>query len=146
VITGRALFDLDDEISEADAGDVIFVPDPETRRGAVAIEDNTLVLAVGGWPGQAYHSLPWEPIYMASEAMRLGRWSEAAEILEREAGEHIDRPIVRFRLACCHAQAGDHGRAMNQLQRAIGADEAYRERATEEKLLEPLHHHSDWPG
>jgi hypothetical protein len=146
VITGRARFDLDGEIEEAAAGDVVFVPNPEIRRGAVGLEDNTLVLAVGGWPGQAYHSLPWEPIYMAREAMRLGRWSEAAEILEREAGEHIDRPIVRFRLACCHAQGGNHDLAVEELQRAIEADEGYRERATEEELLEPLHNHPGWVG
>ena len=84
-------------------GTAVFVPRPEDRRGAVALEDETIVLAVGGWPGRAYHSLPWEPIYLAQGAMRRGDWAEAAEILEREAGEThppADHPVQDRVLPC----------------------------------------------
>ncbi len=74
------------------------MPRPEDRAAPFALEDETIVLVVGGWPGRAYHSLPWEPIYLAQGAMRRRDWAEAAEILEREAGEHINRPIIQFRL------------------------------------------------
>ena len=50
--------------------------------------------------------------YLAQEAMRRGDWADAAETLEREAGEHRDNAFLRYRLACCHAQAGESVRAI----------------------------------
>jgi quercetin dioxygenase-like cupin family protein len=146
VVAGRVRFTVDGAEIDAAAGEVLFVPDPERRRGGVALEDGTLVLAVGGWPGRAYHSLPWEPLYLAQESMRTGDWSGAAEILEREAGEHIDRPIVRYRLACCYAQADAHDRALQALRRAIDLDPGMRERAANDDLLEPLRASAEWRG
>lgn len=146
VVAGRIRMTIEDADVEIPAGSAVFVPDPGTRRGAVALEDDTIVLAVGGWPGQAYHSLPWEPIYLAQESVRNGDWPRAAEILEAEAGEHIDRPIVRFRLACCHAQAGAEDTALEHLRRAIELDPDMRERAATEQLLEPLRRRDEFPG
>jgi mannose-6-phosphate isomerase-like protein (cupin superfamily) len=138
VVSGQARFTVDGHEVDASAGTVVFVEDPETRRSAVAVADETVVLAVGGWPERAYHSLPWEPLYLAHEAVRAGDWAGAAETLEREAGEQIDRPIVRFRLACWHAQAGARGRALEELHRAIELDPGMRERALTEPYLESL--------
>ena len=144
VVRGGARFTIGDEEVDAPAGTAVFVPRPEDRRGAVALEDDTIVLAVGGWLGRAYHSLPWEPIYLAQGAMRRGDWAEAAEILEREAGERINRPIIQFRIACCHAQAGAHEEALRALSRAIELEPTIRERAASEAQLEPLHELEGW--
>src|SRR5215210_1733333 len=54
VIAGRARFALDGEALDAPAGTVVFLPDPATRRYAVAEEAGTTVLAVGGKPGEGY--------------------------------------------------------------------------------------------
>lgn len=144
VVAGGARFSLDGEEVEAPAGTALFAPDPDVRRSAIATDDETIVLAVGGWPGRPYHSLPWEPIYLAQEAMREGDWATAAEILEREAGEHIDRPIVQFRLACCHAQAGAQEAGIEAVRRAIELDPEMRERAAGEPQLTALHSSPDW--
>ena len=144
VVSGRALLSVDGHEIDAPAGTAVFVERPESRRSAVALEDGTVVLAVGGWPDRAYHSLPWEPIYLAQESMRQGDWAGAAEILEREAGEHIDRPTIRFRLACCHAQAGAGDVALEELRRAIELDPSMRERATTEEQLAPLRDLEGW--
>ena len=144
VVAGRARFGVDGHEIDAPAGTAVFVERPEARRGAVALEDGTVVLAVGGWPERAYHSLPWEPIYLAQDSIRHGDWAGAAEILEREAGEHIDRPIIRFRLACCHAQAGAGDAAVEELRRAIELDPSMRERAATEEQLAPLHDLEGW--
>jgi ketosteroid isomerase-like protein len=146
VVAGRVRFTVDGDEVDVSAGEVVFVPDPEHRRGGVALEDGSIVIAVGGWPGRAYHSLPWEPIYLARERMRNGDWAGAAEVLEREAGEHIDRPIVRYRLACCHAQAGSYPRALEELRLAIDLDPDMRKRAATEHLLEPLRESDGWRG
>jgi cupin domain len=144
IVAGRVRFTVDGQEVDVAAGEVVFVPDPELRRGGIALEDGSIVIAVGGWPGRAYHSLPWEPIYLARERMRKGDWAGAAEVLEREAGEHIDRPIVRYRLACCHAQAGAYDRALEELRLAIDLDSDMRERAATEELLVPLRESQGW--
>jgi hypothetical protein len=146
VVAGGVRFTVGDEEVEAKAGTVVFLPQPEVRRGGVATEDGTIVLAVGGWPDRPYHSLPWEPIFMAADATRRGDWAEAAAILEREAGEHLDAAVVQFRLACFHAQAGAHARALSALHRAIEIDSSYRARAQDEELLVPLREIEGWPG
>lgn len=145
VLEGSVRFTIDDEHTDAATGGVVFLPDPAARRAGVALEDGTVVLAVGGWRDQAYHSLPWEPIFLAQEAMRQGDWAAAADTLEREAGEHIDSGFVQFRLACCHAQTGDHDRALEELRRAIELAPGLRSKAEGESLLEPLRGLDGWP-
>jgi tetratricopeptide (TPR) repeat protein len=135
VLSGRARFALGEEELEASAGTAIFVPEPELRRAGIALEDGTVVLAVGGWPGRPYHSLPWESIYLAEESMSKGDWAVAAEILEREAGEHRESAIVQYRLACCHARLGETERAVEELRRAVEINPGMRERAESEEHL-----------
>ncbi|HEV8451912.1 MAG TPA: cupin domain-containing protein [Gaiellales bacterium] len=53
LLRGRARFTCDGEAVELSAGDMVHVSD-EVVRDAVALEDGTLVLCVGGTPGQAY--------------------------------------------------------------------------------------------
>lgn len=144
VVQGRAHFTVDGEDIDVAAGSAVFVQRPEARRSATAAEDDTVVLAVGGWPDRAYHPLPWEPIYLAQEAIRDGEWARAAEILEREAGEHRDSGFVRYRLACCHAQAGARDRAFDELRRAIDIDPLMRERAANDPQLASIRDQDGW--
>ncbi|MBD0318672.1 MAG: hypothetical protein ICV71_09100, partial [Thermoleophilia bacterium] len=51
VLSGRARFSLAGEEVDAPVGTLVFVRDPETQRGAVAEENGTTVLVVGGRPG-----------------------------------------------------------------------------------------------
>jgi tetratricopeptide (TPR) repeat protein len=144
VIKGGARFTIDEESVDAAQGDGVFVARPESRRHAVALEDDTVVLAIGGWRGRAYHSLPWEPIYLARGAMREGDWARAAETLEREAGEHRETAIIRFRLACCYARLGEEEVALEELRRAIEVDPEIRVRAEAEEAFETLRQRQDW--
>jgi mannose-6-phosphate isomerase-like protein (cupin superfamily) len=68
VLRGRAEFKVGEDAFEGAAGAAVFVSQPGVRRQAIALEDETVVLAVGGWTDRAYHSLPWEPIYLASSS------------------------------------------------------------------------------
>lgn len=146
VVRGRVRFVVGEETVDAPAGSAVFVPQPDVRRSGVALEDATVVLAVGGWRDRAYHSLPWEPIYLAQESIRQGDWAAAAETLEREAGEHRDTAILQFRLACCHARLGEHELAMDELRRAIEINPRMRARAAAEEDLASLRERDDWPG
>lgn len=144
VVSGRVRFVVDEEEIDAPAGTAVFLPRPEVRRRGVALEDGTVVLAVGGWPNQPYHSLPWEPIYLAAESMRQGDWATAAETLEGEAGEHLDTAILQFRLACCHARLGEHDLAFEELRRAIEINPEMRNRARGEEHLSSLRTLEAW--
>lgn len=146
VLTGRARFVVGGDEFDAAAGTALFLPKPEVSRGATALEDGTVVLAVGGWRERPYHSLPWEPIYLAQEAMRSGDWAAAAGTLEREAGEHRDTAILQYRLACCHARLGEHDLALEELRRAIELNPGMRERAAEEQHLASLRDLEQWPA
>ena len=53
LLRGRARFTCDGETVELDAGEMMHVSS-EVVRDAVALEDSTLVLCVGGTPGQPY--------------------------------------------------------------------------------------------
>ena len=145
VIRGRARFTIDEDSIEAAVGTGVFVAQPDSRRHAVAMEAETAVLAIGGWRDQAYHSLPWEPIYLAQGAMREGDWATAAETLEREAGEHRDTAIIRFRLACCFARLGEDESALAELSRAIEIRPEFRERAENEEAFAQLRGSDAWP-
>jgi len=144
VVSGRVKFTLGDEELTAPAGTAVFVSSPELRRRGDALEDDTVVLAIGGWPGQAYHSLPWEPIYLAQGAIERDDWAAAAETLEREAGDHRDTAILQFRLACCHARLGEDELALEELRRAIEINPAMRERASSEEHLSSLRELDGW--
>lgn len=79
VLSGRAKFVLGDDEIDAPVGTVIFVAEPDLRGRGDALEDNTVVMAVGGWSDQPYHSLPWEPIYLAQEAINPSLRDRASE-------------------------------------------------------------------
>jgi AraC-like ligand binding domain len=54
VLEGQARFTVGGDSFDADAGTIVFVPDPELRRGAVATEPGTRILTVGAKRGEAY--------------------------------------------------------------------------------------------
>jgi mannose-6-phosphate isomerase-like protein (cupin superfamily) len=63
VTAGRARFTIEGDEVDAPAGTFVFVPDPEARRSARAIEDGTTVVAIGAQVGVAYDVSPWERKY-----------------------------------------------------------------------------------
>ena len=63
VVRGQATFTVDGETINAPAGTLVFVPDPASVREATADEPGTLVLIVGGSPGEAFTPSGWELKY-----------------------------------------------------------------------------------
>jgi hypothetical protein len=60
VVAGHATFTVDGEEVDAPAGTFVYVPDPDTMRGAVAREAGTALLAVGAEPGAVYAPSEWD--------------------------------------------------------------------------------------
>lgn len=65
VAAGHAVFTVEGEEVDAPAGTLVYVPDPDALRSAIAREPGTTVLCFGGTPGEAFSVSPWEQKYEA---------------------------------------------------------------------------------
>ncbi len=82
VIAGRARFTVGGDDVDVDAGGFVYLRDPATARGAVALEDGTTVLAIGGKPGQ-HEISAWEYFFAAYPRAEAGDY-EGARTLMRD--------------------------------------------------------------
>lgn len=115
VLSGSAAFTIDGEQLEARAGTLVFLGDPAARRGAVALEPGTTVLAIGGEPGRPYAVSAWEFAFRG--LAKGGR--EGAEIFADGIARYPDRASLHYNLACMHSLDGDREQALEALRRAI---------------------------
>jgi hypothetical protein len=60
IVCGHATYRVDGEEIDAPAGTFLYVPDPETVRGAVARDAGTCMLIVGAEPGAAFAPSNWD--------------------------------------------------------------------------------------
>jgi tetratricopeptide (TPR) repeat protein len=129
VVRGRATFTVDGESVAAPAGTIVFVRDPALKRVAVAEEEGTLVLAVGGEPGRAYEVSPWEHSFAAVPLLDAGRFDEAIATIEEGLRERPGNASLLYNLACAEARAARTEAAIGHLQEAIAVEPRYAERA-----------------
>ncbi|HEV2902089.1 MAG TPA: cupin domain-containing protein [Gaiellaceae bacterium] len=129
VLRGTARFELDGEEQTVRAGSVVFVNDRKVRRGAMAEEDGTVVLVVGGTPGKAYEVSAWEEAGDAYPLWEDGKHEQAKEILSSVAEKHPEAGIVLYNLACVEAILGEAEPALEHLRRSIELEERFRELA-----------------
>jgi quercetin dioxygenase-like cupin family protein len=122
VLRGRARFTIDGDDQDLSAGTMAFVRDPALRRGAVALDPDTVVLAVGGKPGEPYEISAWEAMFAATPAAQQERWDEAIAIHVQALVERPDSGALLYNLACMEARAGRHVDALVHLQRAVELD------------------------
>ncbi len=127
VLRGTARFTLDGEDTVVPAGSCVFVRDTGVRRGAIAEEDGTIVLVVGGTPGRPYAVAPWEAAADAYPHWERGDHAKAVEILRSVVAEHPEAGIVLYNLACAETLSGDHDAALEHLGRAIAVEDRFRE-------------------
>ena len=90
VASGRATFVLGDEEIDAPAGTFIHA-EPGTKRGAVATEPNTTVLAIGAKPGVPHEISAWEEIFVVFGLYRSGDEAGAREHMAEGPGRASGR-------------------------------------------------------
>ena len=129
VLRGRARFTIDRNEHELAAGQLVFVRNPQLRRGAVALEEDTVVLALGGRPGEAHVVSAWEAMFAAVPYSRQENWGEAIRIHVEALAEQPDHPALLYNLACMEARGGRHLDALLHLQRAVEVDPKWAEHA-----------------
>lgn len=127
VVSGRATFEVSGEPLDAPTGTVVFVGDPEIRRGAVAEEAGTTVLVVGATPGRRFEPSPWEAWLAAKPFLDQGRPDEGIGVFEAALERHPGNPNVLYNLACFEALAGRADDALAHLQEAVEKDPRTRE-------------------
>lgn len=119
VLTGHATFTLGEETLDAPAGTVVFIRDPEVKRGAVAVEAGTSVLAIGGKAGEAYSPSAWEWYFYAERFRPSGDWDGAIAFLEEGVARYPHNGGMLYSLACYEALGGKLDEALAHLQHAV---------------------------
>ena len=118
VLRGRATFTLDDDEIDAPAGTMVFLR-PDTKRGAIAAEDGTAVLAVGAKPGVVFEPSLWEDVFAANAYADKGELDRARQLMADLLDQHPDAWQGFFNAACLEARLGDRDRALEHFQRAV---------------------------
>jgi tetratricopeptide (TPR) repeat protein len=138
VVRGHATFHLDEQDVDAPAGTLVVLRDPAVRRGATAVDRDTLVVAVGGKPGEAFKPSAWESYFSAAPLAKAGRFDEAIGLMLRDAEAHPDHPALLYNLACYEALADRTDDALIHLGRAIELNPRYREFAESDSDFDSL--------
>jgi mannose-6-phosphate isomerase-like protein (cupin superfamily) len=118
VLRGRATFTLDEEEVDAPSGTLVFVR-PSTRRGAIAAEDDTFILAVGAKPGVVFEPSAWEDVFAAYSYAEQGDVERGRELVQEAIRRHPDAWQGYYNAACIEARWGDHDTAIEQLKRSV---------------------------
>jgi tetratricopeptide (TPR) repeat protein len=146
VLRGRARFTVDGNEHELGPGQLVFVRDPQLRRGAVALDADTAVLALGGKPGEPHTVSAWETIFAAEPARRAGRWEEAIALHRQALAGQPDRPELLYNLACLEALAGRRADALDHLRRAVELEPRWREAAADDEDFDAIRDDPDFPA
>jgi tetratricopeptide (TPR) repeat protein len=144
VLAGRARFELDDEPVDAPAGTIVFVPDPATRRYAVAAQDGTTVLALGGKPDHELSA--WEWRFRAQPHIDAGEWEKGIALMYDGLAAKPGEASLLYNLACFETHLGRLDDATRHLQEALAGDpDGVREWAAGDEDLDSLRERPDFP-
>jgi len=121
VLRGRATFTLGEDEVDAPAGTIVFAR-PGTKRGAIAGEDGTAVLAVGAKPGVVFEPSLWEEVFAANAYADKGELEKARELFANLLEQNPDAWQGFFNAACLEARLGDKERALEHFERAVELD------------------------
>ena len=117
VLRGRATFTLGDDEVDAPAGTLVFAK-PGTKRGAIAVEDDTAVLGVGAKPGVVFEPSPWEDSFAADSYADQGKVEKARRLMQTALAARPDDWRAHYNYACLEAVHGDPELAISALERA----------------------------
>jgi tetratricopeptide (TPR) repeat protein len=137
VVSGAATFNVDGERVEAPAGTLVFVRNPAAKRSAIAKEEGTTVLAIGGTPGEAYRISAGEAMNEMWEPYNAGDYETALEKLQPVLEERPEA-LVYFNVACVEARLGRTDDAIGHLQQAVEADDRIKENIRTDEDLDSL--------
>ena len=129
VLAGHAVFTIAGEEVDAPQGTAIFVRDPEVRRSALAQEDGTIVVAVGGRPGEPFRVTPGELMRDFFEPYNAKDYGGALAIARRVLDAYPGNGLALYNIACMEALLGKPNDALAHLGEALKAAPRLRDNA-----------------
>ena len=97
--------------------------DPGAKRGAVAKEDDTIVVAVGARPGRPFTITPGEAMRDFLEPYNAKDYAAALEIGRGVLHEYPGNGLALYNIACMEALLGSKDDALKHLDEALeGSD------------------------
>ena len=146
VLEGRATFTLDGTEHDAPAGTLVVLRDPAVKRGAVAAEPGTTVLAIGGKPG-SHETSAWEYSFAAYGHLKQGDHERGlAELRAGLADKGPDTPRLLYDLACFESLTGRTEDAIGHLARAVELDSTYATYAAGDADLDAIRDDPRFPA
>ncbi len=138
VIAGHARFDVNGEEVDGPHGTVVLVRDPAAKRSAHAREANTVVIAVGAKPGEAYQPRSWEMNAEVPAMFDRGEHEKAKQLLLKGLDKYEDKAGILYNIACAEALLGETDEALGHLREALEKHPQYAESAREDPDFEPI--------
>jgi mannose-6-phosphate isomerase-like protein (cupin superfamily) len=135
VARGRATFTIDGETHDAPAGTYVFLPDPASRRHAVAAEAGTTVLSFGGPP--TFEPSAWEWSFRAAALQRTDP-AAARAVLADGLGRFPDDAGLHYGVGCLEALSGNADAALEALRQATELNPKARRWAADDEDLVSL--------
>jgi quercetin dioxygenase-like cupin family protein len=118
VVRGRVRFTIGEETFEPGPATVVYVP-PDTTREAVAVEPETLVVAIGGKPGEPFEPKSWEDFQIAFAQAHARGDEEARALLAEELARDPNAWQPAYNAACFEALIENADAAFGHLARAF---------------------------
>jgi hypothetical protein len=138
VVAGHATFTVAGEEVDAPAGTLVFLRDPAVKRAAVAHEAGTILLCVGGRPGQPFRVSTWEYSRRAQARVEAGDPEAAVRIMGEVYAERPEDPRTLYDLACFESLAGHREDALEHLRQAVDRDPSALELARDDSDLDSI--------
>jgi len=138
ITTGSATFTVDGEEITAAAGTVVFVPDPTTKRAAVANEAGTTVFAVGAQPDAVFRPRAWEHNASVFPLFGEGDYNGAKRALTEALDQYEDREGLLYNIACAEARLGETEAAIGHLGESIALRPSFAELARNDEDLDAI--------
>lgn len=145
VVSGRTRFTLEEEEHDVPAGTFVYCR-PGTKRGAVATEPGTTVLAMGGRLGVPHEVSGWEGIFVAFGHLRNGDEDEGRKAIEAAIADRPDEWQGQFNAACFESLTGNKDAAIAHLKRAIELDPQAREAARTDEDFDAIRDDPEFPA
>lgn len=145
VASGRATFTLEDDEHDVPAGTFVFCR-PGTKRGAIAIEPGTTVVAFGAKPGVPHQISKWEATFAAFGHLRSGDEDRGRKELKAALAEHPDEWQGHYTAACFESLTGHRDAAVEHLRRAIELSPEARELAQADEDFDSIRDDPEFPA
>ena len=129
VVSGGCTFTVDGDVVDAPHGSVVFVRDPAAKRSAVATVDGTVVLAIGGKPGEAFRPSPGEALAEFFRFYGEKDWEAALPVCHEALEEYPGNAMILYNIACLESLLGRTDEALEHLGESVAAWPDYRELA-----------------